>query len=399
MIMDTTQKLTFILNDAGLAQELKAIALKVQNKERISFDEGVYLYEHAELAYLGVLANYIREQKHGDKTYFNRNFHIEPTNVCIYTCNFCSYSRLIKNREEGWEMGVETMMDMVRKYDNEPVTEVHITGGVVPKQNLEFYADFFRAAKAHRPGLHIKALTPVECYYIFKKAKLSYYEGMKYFKEAGLDSMPGGGAEIFHPEVREKIAHDKCNAEQWLDIHEQAHSLDMRTNATMLYGHIEKFWHRVDHMERLRQLQDRTGGFQAFIPLKFRNQNNQMDHVPEVSVIEDLRNYAIARIYMDNFDHIKAYWAMISRQTAQLSLNFGVDDIDGTLDDTTKIYSMAGAEEQTPGMSTKDLVHLIKQVNRKPIERDTLYNVVTDYTDFVFEEEVKPQFYKLPVIN
>jgi aminodeoxyfutalosine synthase len=399
MIMDTTQKLTFILNDAGLAQELKAIALKVQNKERISFDEGVYLYEHAELAYLGVLANYIREQKHGDKTYFNRNFHIEPTNVCIYTCNFCSYSRLIKNREEGWEMGVETMMDMVRKYDNEPVTEVHITGGVVPKQNLEFYADFFRAAKAHRPDLHIKALTPVECYYIFKKAKLSHYEGMKYFKEAGLDSMPGGGAEIFHPEVREKIAHDKCNAEQWLDIHEQAHSLDMRTNATMLYGHIEKFWHRVDHMERLRQLQDRTGGFQAFIPLKFRNQNNQMDHVPEVSVIEDLRNYAIARIYMDNFDHIKAYWAMISRQTAQLSLNFGVDDIDGTLDDTTKIYSMAGAEEQTPGMSTKDLVHLIKQVNRKPIERDTLYNVVTDYTDFVFEEEVKPQFYKLPVIN
>jgi aminodeoxyfutalosine synthase len=399
MIMDTTQKLSFILNDAGLAQELKAIALKVQNKERISFDEGVYLYEHAELSYLGVLANYIREQKHGDKTYFNRNFHIEPTNVCIYTCNFCSYSRLIKNREEGWEMGVEGMMDIVKKYDNEPVTEVHITGGVVPKQNLEFYADFFRAAKAHRPDLHIKALTPVECYYIFKKAKLSHYEGMKYFKEAGLDSMPGGGAEIFHPEVREKIAHDKCNAEQWLDIHEQAHSLDMRTNATMLYGHIEQFWHRVDHMERLRQLQDRTGGFQAFIPLKFRNQNNQMDHVPEVSVIEDLRNYAISRIYMDNFDHIKAYWAMISRQTAQLSLNFGVDDIDGTLDDTTKIYSMAGAEEQTPGMSTKDLVHLIKQVNRKPIERDTLYNVVTDYTDFVFDEEVKPQFYKLPVIN
>jgi aminodeoxyfutalosine synthase len=235
MIMDTTQKLTFILNDAGLAQELKAIALKVLNKERISFDEGVYLYEHAELGYLGVLANYIREEKHGDKTYFNRNFHIEPTNVCIYTCNFCSYSRLIKNREEGWEMGVEGMMDIVRKYDNEPVTEVHITGGVVPKQNLEFYADFFRAAKAHRPDLHIKALTPVECYYIFKKAKLSHYEGMKYFKEAGLDSMPGGGAEIFHPEVREKIAHDKCNAEQWLDIHEQAHSLNMRTNAIWSY--------------------------------------------------------------------------------------------------------------------------------------------------------------------
>jgi len=397
--MDTKQKFTFILNDAGLAQELKDIALKVQNQERITFDEGVYLYKHAELGFLGVLANYIREQKHGDRTYFNRNFHIEPTNVCVYTCNFCSYSRLIKNKEEGWEMSVDQMMDSLKKYDNEPVTEVHITGGVVPKQNLDFYADFFRRTKAHRPNLHIKALTPVEYYYIFKKAKLSHYDGMKYMQEAGLDSMPGGGAEIFHPEVREKIAKDKCNAEQWLDIHEQAHKLGMRTNATMLYGHIEQFWHRVDHMERLRQLQDKTGGFQAFIPLKFRNQNNQMDHVPEVSVIEDLRNYAIARIYMDNFDHIKAYWAMISRQTAQLSLNFGVDDIDGTLDDTTKIYSMAGAEEQTPGMSTKDLVDLIKKVKRQPIERDTLYNVVTDYTDFVFEEDVKPQFYKLPVIN
>jgi aminodeoxyfutalosine synthase len=397
--MDTTAKLAFILDNAGLSQELRRIALKVQQKERITFDEGVYLYEHAELSFLGVLANYIREEKHGDKTYFNRNFHIEPTNVCIYTCNFCSYSRLIKNKEDGWEMSVDGMMDILKKYDNEPVTEVHVTGGVVPKQNLEFYADFFKRVKAHRPGLHIKALTPVECYYIFKKAKLSYYDGLKYFKEAGLDSMPGGGAEIFHPEVREKIANDKCTAEQWLDIHEQAHQLGLKTNATMLYGHIEEFKHRVDHMERLRQLQDKTEGFQAFIPLKFRNQNNQMEHVPEVSVIEDLRNYAVARIYLDNFDHIKAYWAMISRQTAQLSLNFGVDDIDGTLDDTTKIYSMAGAEEQTPAMSTRELANLIKQVNRQPIERDTFYNVVTDYTDFVFEEEVKPQYYKLPVIN
>jgi len=360
--MDTTAKLAFILDNADLSQELRGIALKVQQKERITFDEGVYLYEHAELGFLGVLANYIREQKHGDKTYFNRNFHIEPTNVCIYTCNFCSYSRLIKNKEDGWEMSVDGMMDILKKYDDEPVTEVHVTGGVVPKQNLEFYAEFFKRVKAHRPGLHIKALTPVECYYIFKKAKLSHYDGLKYFKEAGLDSMPGGGAEIFHPEVREKIANDKCTAEQWLDIHEQAHKLGLKTNATMLYGHIEEFKHRVDHMEHLRQLQDKTGGFQAFIPLKFRNQNNQMEHVPEVSVIEDLRNYAVARIYLDNFDHIKAYWAMISRQTAQLSLNFGVDDIDGTLDDTTKIYSMAGAEEQTPGMSTRELANLIKQV-------------------------------------
>jgi len=393
------QSLDILIQNPNLSQPLKDIAVKVQKGERISFDEGVYLYEHAELGYLGVLANYIREKKHGDNTYFNRNFHIEPTNICVYDCKFCSYSRMIKQREEGWEMDVDGMIDILKKYDNEPVTEVHITGGVVPKQNLDFYASFFRKAKAHRPDLHIKALTPVEYYYIFKKAKLSHYDGMKYLKEAGLDSMPGGGAEIFHPEVREKIAHDKCNAEQWLDIHEQAHKLGMRTNATMLYGHIEQFWHRVDHMERLRQLQDKTGGFQAFIPLKFRNQNNQMSDVPEVSVVEDLRNYAIARIYMDNFEHIKAYWAMISRETAQLSLNFGVDDIDGTLDDTTKIYSMAGAEEQNPAMNTKELVELIKNVKRKPIERDTLYNVITDYSDYVFEEETKPSYYKLPVVN
>ena len=393
------QSLDILIQNPNLAQPLKDIAIKVKDGVRISFDEGVYLYEHAELGYLGTLANYIREQKHGDQTYFNRNFHIEPTNICVYDCKFCSYSRMIKQREEGWEMEVDGMIDILKRYDDEPVTEVHITGGVVPKQNLDFYADFFRKAKAHRPDLHIKALTPVEYYYIFKKAKLSHYDGMKYLKEAGLDSMPGGGAEIFHPEVREKIAHDKCNAEQWLDIHEQAHKLGMRSNATMLYGHIEQFWHRVDHMERLRQLQDKTGGFQAFIPLKFRNQNNQMSDVAEVSVVEDLRNYAIARIYLDNFEHIKAYWAMISRETAQLSLNFGVDDIDGTLDDTTKIYSMAGAEEQTPAMSTKELVELIKNVKRKPIERDTLYNVITDYSEVVFEEEVKPSYYKLPVVN
>ncbi len=393
------QLLDIVIQNLKLTQPLIDIAVKVKEGQRITFDEGVYLYEHAELGYLGTLANHIREQKHGDATFFNRNFHIEPTNVCVYDCKFCSYSRMIKERDAGWEMEVEGMMGILKQYDNEPVTEVHITGGVVPKQNLDFYASFFRQAKAHRPDLHIKALTPVEYYYIFKKAKLSHFDGMKYLQEAGLDSMPGGGAEIFHPEVREKIAHDKCNAEQWLDIHEQAHKLDMRTNATMLYGHIEEFWHRVDHMERLRQLQDKTGGFQAFIPLKFRNQNNQMSHVPEVSVIEDLRNYAIARIYLDNFDHIKAYWAMIGRETAQLSLNFGVDDIDGTLNDTTKIYSMAGAEEQNPAMSTKELVELIKNVKRKPIERDTLYNVVTDYSDYVFEGEVKPSYYKLPVIN
>ena len=393
------QAIDLLLQNSNLSSSLKNIAQKVKDKQRLNFDEGVYLYEHAELGYLGILANFAREEKHGDLTYFNRNFHLEPTNLCVYDCKFCSYSRLIKQKEEGWALTLEEMLDVVKKYDHEPVTEVHIVGGVLPQYDVAFYSALFTAIKKHRPDLHVKALTPVEYHYIFKKAKIDYTTGMQLMKAAGLESIPGGGAEIFHPEIRTQIAKDKCTGEEWLAIHEEWHKLGMRSNATMLYGHIEKFEHRVDHMERLRQLQDKTGGFQTFIPLKFRNQHNQMSHVPEVSVIEDLRNYAISRIYLDNFAHIKAYWAMISRETAQMSLNFGVDDIDGTLDDTTKIYSMAGAEEQNPAMSTQELVALIKQVGRKPIERDTLYNVVTDYTDVVFEETVKPQYYKLPVIN
>ncbi|MDO3643122.1 aminofutalosine synthase MqnE [Mucilaginibacter sp. L3T2-6] len=397
--MEAEANVRALLQNPHLSAGLKQIGEKVLDNKRITFEEGVLLYEEGELGYVGMLANYIREKRHGNKTYFNRNFHIEPTNLCVYDCKFCSYSRLIKQRSEGWEYTMDEMMDIVKKYDNEPVTEVHIVGGVLPQYDVPFYTELFSRIKAHRPELHVKALTPVEYHYIFKKAKIDYATGMKMMLDAGLESIPGGGAEIFHPEIRDQIAKDKCTADQWLAIHEEWHKLGARSNATMLYGHIEKYWHRVDHMERLRQLQDRTGGFQTFIPLKFRNKDNQMSNIPESSVVEDLRNYAIARIYLDNFDHIKAYWAMISRTTAQLSLNFGVDDIDGTLDDTTRIYSMAGAEEQKPGMSTKELVELIKHVGREPIERDTLYNIVTDYTNHEFPEEPKPQFYKLPVIN
>jgi len=397
--MDTGHTLEILLNNADLPVELKSIAKKVQSGQRISFDEGVLLYQKGELGYLGTLANFIREKRHGNKTYFNRNFHIEPTNLCVYDCKFCSYSRLIKQRSEGWEYTMEEMLDIIKKYDNQPVTEVHIVGGVLPQYDLKFYSELFTKIREHRPDLHIKALTPVEYHYIFKKDKVDYASGMKMMKEAGLGSIPGGGAEIFHPEIRDQIAKDKCTGEQWLQIHEEWHKLGMRSNATMLYGHIEEYKHRVDHMERLRALQDKTGGFQTFIPLKFRNQDNQMSHIPEVSTIEDLRNYAIARIYLDNFDHIKAYWAMIGRSTAQLSLNFGVDDVDGTLDDTTKIYSMAGSEEQHPAMSTRELVELIKHVNRQPIERDTFYNAITDYSDYHFPDEAQSKFYPLPVLN
>ena len=372
--------LDIILSSRDVSSELKLIANKVFNQERISFEEGVYLFKHANLSYLGILANYIRERKNNNYVFFNRNFHVEPTNICVYTCSFCAYSRLIKQRDEGWELSIEQMMDIIKKYDEQEVTEVHITGGVIPKQDLLFYTTLFSEIKKHRPNLHIKALTPVECHYIFKKAKVTYAEGMQQLKDAGLDSMPGGGAEIFDKNIRDKIAGGKCSAEEWLSIHEIWHGLGMQSNATMLYGHIETFEHRIDHLERLRQLQDKTQGFNAFIPLKFRNGNNDMSNVPEVSVIEDLRNYAVSRIYLDNFDHIKAYWAMIGRSTAQLSLNFGVDDIDGTIDDTTKIYSMAGAEEQSPKLTTQQLVDLITQVKRIPIERDTLYHIVKDYS-------------------
>ncbi len=378
--MISEPQLNALINASSQSSELKTIANKILANERISFEDGVYLFQYANLSYLATLANYVREKKNENYVYFNRNFHVEPTNICVYTCSFCAYSRLIKQREEGWELSIEQMMDIIKKYDEQEVTEVHITGGVIPKQDLNFYTTLFKTIKAHRPNLHVKALTPVECHYIFKKAKVTYEEGMKILKESGLDSMPGGGAEIFDKEIRDKIAGGKCSAEEWISIHEIWHNLGMQSNATMLYGHIESFENRVDHLERLRQLQDKTKGFNAFIPLKFRNGNNDMSDVPEVSIIEDLRNYAISRIYLDNFDHIKAYWAMIGRNTAQLSLNFGVDDIDGTIDDTTKIYSMAGAEEQTPKLTTQQLVDLITQVKRTPVERDTLYNIVKDYS-------------------
>ncbi len=369
------------ISQTSLDSSLKKLAEKVIADERISFDDGVLLFEKGELGFVGALANYVKEKKSGNYVFFNRNFHVEPTNICVYTCSFCSYSRLIKQKEEGWELSVDQIIEKIKKWDDKPVTEVHITGGVIPKQDLNFYTDLYKRIKQHRPGLHIKALTPVEYHYIFKKAKVSYEEGMKLMKDAGLDSLPGGGAEIFHPEIRDEIAGGKCSADEWLGIHEAWHNLGMKSNATMLYGHVEKFWHRVDHMERLRNLQDKTKGFNTFIPLKFRNQGNQMSHVPEVSVIEDLRNYAISRIYLDNFDHVKAYWAMIGRSTAQLALNFGADDLDGTIDDTTKIYSMAGAEDQNPSLSTQQLVDLIKQAGQTPVERDTLYNIVHDYSN------------------
>ena len=377
---------TIAESNFNVPKELLDIQEKVYTNERITDEEGSLLFQKGSLSFLGSLANYIREKKHGDTTYFNLNFHIEPTNVCIFTCNFCSYSRLYAHREEGWELSAEQMLHMVKKYDGQPVTEVHIVGGVHPKMNLEFFAEVLRQIKKHRPSLHIKGFTAVELDYMFRKAKMTNEEGLAYLKNAGLDSLPGGGAEIFDEQIREKICADKVNSEGWLKIHEAAHKLGMHSNATMLYGHIENYAHRIDHMSRLRNLQDKTGGFNTFIPLKFRNKDNDMSNVNESSIVEDMKMNAVARIYMDNFPHLKAYWPMLGRQNAQLSLSFGVNDIDGTIDDTTKIYSMAGAEEQNPSMTTEELVALIKQVKRRPVERGTLYNVIRDYSENVAKD-------------
>ena len=360
---------------------LLSIADKVFSEKRISFDEGVTLYKEGELGFLGMVANHVREKKNGNYTYFNRNLHIEPTNLCVFDCKFCSYSRLLKQKgdADAWEFTDEQMLNMVKNHDQH-ITEVHIVGGVHPKMDLYYFANLLRQIKNFRPDLHIKAFTAVEMEYMFRKANVSYKEGLLILKEHGLGSIPGGGAEIFDEQVREKICADKCTTKQWLQIHETAHGLGIHSNTTLLYGHIETFEHRVDHLDRLRKLQDKTHGFNCLIPLKFRNANNQMSHINEISVIEDLRNYAVARIYLDNFPHIKAYWPMIGKSTAQLSLQFGVDDLDGTINDSTKIYSMAGAEDQNPSMSTEQIVDLIKQAGRIPAERDTLYNVIQDYS-------------------
>lgn len=380
--------------------ELLSVAEKVLAGKRISRAEGIALYEHASLSFAGTLADYIRVKKHGAVTYFNRNFHIEPTNLCVFDCKFCSYSRLIKERSEGWVMTKEEMLDIVRSYIGKPVTEVHIVGGVLPELNLLWFADILRSIREIHPALHIKGFTAVELEYMIRKAKMSYREGLQLLKDAGLGSLPGGGAEIFDETIREQICADKCDSATWLEIHRTAHELGMPTNATMLYGHIENFEHRVDHMDRLRSLQDITGGFNCFIPLKFRNQHNQMSNIPEISVIEDLRNYAIARIYMDNFPHLKAYWPMIGRHQAQLSLNFGVNDIDGTIDDSTKIYSMAGSEEQTPVMSTREICELIIAAGKIPVERDTVYQTLRNYQHVDLDAEFGPEIpASLPVIN
>jgi aminodeoxyfutalosine synthase len=357
--------------------ELSVVAQKVLDGLRISPEEGLLLYEKASLPLLAVLASDVRHRKNGLNTYFNHNFHIEPTNICVYNCRFCSYHKS-SGDPESWEFTLDQMMEIVKRFDNEPVTEVHIVGGVHPDYDLDYWGLLLKRIKAHRPALHIKAFSAVEIEYMINRSGLTIEEGIKRLKEYGLDSIPGGGAEIFDESIRKEICPEKTTSAMWLNIHEAAHKAGIQSNATILYGHLENFSQRIDHMERLRKLQDKTGGFNAFIPLKYRSANNSMSFLGEVSLTDDLRNYAVSRIFLDNIGHIKAYWPMIGREATALSLSFGVDDIDGTIDDTTKIYSMAGSE-QSPSMSRTDMANLIRKAGYLPFERDTLYNIIRKF--------------------
>lgn len=360
------------INDTALIK----VSKKILNNERISTEDALLLYETAELGLLGVLATAKCNALHKDKVYFNRNFHLEPTNICIYSCAFCSYSR--KEGQDGsWDYSLEEMMDIVRRHDSS-ATEIHIVGGVHPERDVYYFADLIKAVKKARPELHVKAFTAVELDYMFRKAGLSASEGFSVLKEAGLGSIPGGGAEILNDSVRKILCDSKSKSQTWLSIHRQAHLNGVPSNATMLYGHIESFTDRVDHLNQIRNLQDETSGFNAFIPLKFKHKDNFLSHIKELTVNEDLRNYAICRLFLDNISNIKAYWPMTGIQTALISLSFGVNDLDGTIEDSTKIYSMAGADEN-PSVSAEDMVSLIKNAGRIPVERDSVYNELSQY--------------------
>ncbi len=355
--------------------QLNTIQEKIQLKQRISTDEALFLYENAPLGLLGSLANQIKNQINGNNVYYNRNIHIEPTNICLYRCKFCSFSK-DSNDPLSWNYSHEDIIEIVKSHIKDKITEIHITGGVFPKRDVVWFTDLIYKIKETIPAVHVKAFTAIELDYLARISKISLEDCLQKLKEAGLGSLAGGGAEIFDSEIRNNLCPEKGPAKLWLDIHEKAHNLGVFSNATMLYGHIESYKHRVEHMNELRNLQDRTHGFNAFIPLKFRKQNNFLSHLPELTMVEDLRNYAVARIFLDNIPHVKAYWPMIGKEIARFALHFGADDLDGTIHETTKIYTLAGSEEQAPVMSPTEISEIILSEGFVPVERDSLYNTI-----------------------
>ncbi len=362
----------------SLPPALSDLAGKIISGDRISAGEALELFRSNHLALSGVLAVGVKRRNSGNHVFFNRNFHIEPSNICINHCRFCSFRR-DQGQKGSWECTIEEMAGMVRSRAGGHYTEVHIVGGVHPSRDIHFYADLLRTLHKEAPHLHIKAFTAVEVDQMCRSAGISVPEGLQILKEAGLGSMPGGGAEIFDEKLRAEIAPDKTSSERWLEIHRIAHKAGIPTNATMLYGLKESYLQRIDHLMRLRNLQDETGGFSAFIPLKFKRNNNQYASSEETTIVEDLKNYAVSRIFLDNIPHLKAYWPMTGKPVARLSLHFGVDDLDGTIDDSTRIYSMAGSGEQNPSASTEELSEMIASEGFVPAERDSLYQLIRTF--------------------
>ena len=356
-------------------QKWEEIALRVRAGERLSSQDALTLWQDAPLWRIAELAVERKEQISGDKIYYNRNFHLEPTNLCVFNCKFCSFRRT-KSSPEAWDHSMEELEQIVRSYVGKGVTEVHIVGGVHPEHGLEYYCDMIRRVKAILPKVAVKAFTAIELAYMIRNAGLTVEQGLKMLIEAGMEAIPGGGAEIFDEKIRAEICPDKGSTAEWFEVHRTAHELGIKSNATMLYGHVESIEHRIDHLMRLRELQDQTSGLNAFIPLKYRNFGNSMSEIGETTLMDDLRTLAMSRLILDNVPHIKAYWVMYGKQTTELALKFGADDVDGTIDDSTKIYSMAGADDQKPRMTIDEIRQMAQRAGYRAVERDTLYNEI-----------------------
>jgi aminodeoxyfutalosine synthase len=352
---------------------LLPVRRKVEAGERLSFDDGVALYRTPDILALGYLANLVREQLHGDITYFNVNRHINPTDVCVASCRLCAFGKRVRD-PRAYTMSLDEVWHRAGQGWSEAVTEFHIVGGLHPELTLDWYCEMLRGLKQRFPQVHLKAFTMVEIAYLARRTKISIRETLERLRDAGMDSLPGGGAEIFNEPVRRIICDHKIDGDEWIETARMAHQLGLRSNCTMLYGHIENEEDRVDHLIRLRSLQDDTGGFVTFIPLAFHPDNTVLDHIPKTTGFDDIKNIAVSRLMLDNIAHIKAYWVMMTPRMAQIALRFGADDIDGTIVEE-RIYHDAGATTKQ-GLRRKELLHLIRKAGREPVERDTLYRRV-----------------------
>ncbi len=357
--------------------DLTAIEGKVAAGARLSAEDALALFRTPDLLGLARLANQVRERRHGDRTYFNKNLRVEVTNVCVASCLFCSFARLEEHMPGAHTMSLEEAWGKLEARLDDPPSEVHVVNGLHPGLPFTYYEELLRGFKRVKPDIHLKCFTAVELHFFAQHYGMTVREVLTRLMAAGLDSLPGGGAEIFHPDVRARISADKATGDEWLEAHRVAHGLGLRSNATMLYGHVETFEHRVDHLLRLRALQDETGGFQAFIPLAFHPDGNGMKNLPAPTAMDDLRTVAVSRLVLDNFAHIKAYWVSMTPKTAQVALSFGADDLDGTIVHET-IYKAAGSRSPD-GLGVGELVRLIREAGRRPVERDTLYNVVREH--------------------